>query len=107
MHYLNTTRLLRTAPSDQTIAELLAMLDTDIAPSAGTLPGLQSISWMLSHDRLTLQAFSGWANAEDPLRGERSAQHTTNGVRINELLGGLTAPQSHSYYELLAERRFG
>lgn len=106
MHYLNTTRHLNVPPSDETIDELLRMLNEEIVPSAATLDGLQSISWMLSHDRMTLQAFSGWLTHEDVLRAEHSSQHQTNGGRINDLLGGLAQPQGHSYYRLLGERKF-
>ena len=84
----------------------MTVLTDHIVPSAATLGGLQSISWMLSHDRMTLQAFSGWLSHEDVLRAERSEQHVRNGAIINELLGGLAAPQQHSYYRLLGEQKF-
>jgi hypothetical protein len=106
MHYLNTTRHLRTPPSDDTIEHLLKVLDEQIVPSAATLSGLQSISWMLSHDRLTLQAFSGWASHDEVLQAEQSPQHVRNGGIINDLLGGLASPQEHSYYRLLGEKKF-
>ncbi|TDV56417.1 hypothetical protein [Actinophytocola oryzae] len=106
MHYLNTTRHLITPPTDATIDELMTLLTERIAPSAATLSGLRSISWMLSHDRMTLQAFSGWESAEDLPRAENSDQHVNNGKIINELLGGLAQPQGHSYYRLLGERSF-
>jgi hypothetical protein len=106
MHYLNTTRHLVTAPSQATIDELMTLLTERIVPSAATLSGLRSISWMLSHDGLTLQAFSGWGAAEDLSRAEHSDQHVNNGKIINELLGGLAEPQTHSYYRLLGVRTF-
>lgn len=106
MHYLNTTRHLVTAPSEATITELMSLLTERIVPSAATLSGLRSISWLLSHDGKTLQAFSGWAAADDLARAEHSEQHVNNGKIINELLGGLASPQEHSYYRLLGERKF-
>jgi hypothetical protein len=106
MHYLNTTRHLQNPPSDETLDHLLKVLNEQIVPSAATLSGLQSIAWMLSHDRKTLQAISGWLSHDDVLRAEKSQQHVTNGGRINDLLGGLASPQEHSYYRLLGERKF-
>lgn len=106
MYFLNTTRHLASPPSDATIDHLLAVLEEKIVPSASSLPGMRSISWMLSHDRRTLQAFSGWESHEKVLEAERSPQHVTNGALINELLGGLASPQEHSYYRLLGEHRF-
>lgn len=106
MHYLNTTRHLITPPSDATIDDLMKLLTEQIVPSAATLSGLRSISWLLSHDGMTLQAFSGWGAAEDLSRAEHSDQHVNNGKIINELLGGLAGPQEHSYYRLLGERSF-
>ncbi len=107
MYYLNTTRHLVNPVDDATVARLMTLLTEDIAPKAATLEGLQSISWMLAQDRMTLQAFSGWQSAEDLPRAEQSDQHVKNGAVINELLGGLASPQAHSYYRLLGERTFG
>lgn len=106
MHYLNTTRHLRAPVSDELIMRLMKTLTDDIAPKAATLEGLRSISWMLSHDRLTLQAYSSWQSAEDLPRAEHSEQHVNNGRLINEMLGGLARPQEHSYYELIGDRSF-
>lgn len=106
MHYLNTTRHLKTPPTDETIEHLLTVLNEQIVPSAGTLSGLRSISWMLSHDRATLQAFSGWSSHDEVLMAEKSQQHVRNGGIINDLLGGLASPQEHSYYRLLGEHKF-
>lgn len=107
MYFLNTTRHLATPPSDELVAQLLGELEEKIVPSAATLGGLRSISWMLSHDRQTLQAFSGWDSHELVLAAEQSPQHVRNGARINELLGGLASPQEHHYFRLLGEHRFG
>jgi hypothetical protein len=102
VYYLNTTRHLKTPASDETVAQLLKLLDTEILPKASTLQGMRSIQWMLSTDAMTLQAFSGW-NAEGDLdRAQNSAQHTENGLVINDLLGGLSQPQGHSYYRELS-----
>jgi hypothetical protein len=106
MYFLNTTRHLATPPSDATVAHLLSVLEEKIVPSAASLAGIRSISWMLSHDGRTLQAFSGWASHEQVLEAEQSPQHVTNGAAINDLLGGLASPQEHSYYRLLGEHRF-
>lgn len=107
MYYLNTTRHLNTAPSDEVIGRLMTLLTDDIAPKAATLDGLQNISWLLSLDGMTLQAFSGWKSADDLPRAEHSDQHVNNGKIINELLGGLATPQEHSHFRLLGERSFG
>lgn len=106
MYYLSTTRHLKNPASDETVARLLALLNDEIAPSAATLEGLQNISWMLSQDGLTLQAYSGWQSADDLPRAENSAQHTNNGKIINELLGGLASPQEHGYFRSIAARSF-
>ena len=106
MYVLNTTRHLIAPASDETVGRLRRMLTEEIAPKAATLEGLRNISWMLSTDRMTLQAFSGWSHEDDLVRAERSAQHGQNGVVINELLGGLTQPQGHSYYRILGSREF-
>lgn len=102
MYYLNTTRRLKIPATDASIDELMALLASDILPKASTLEGMRSISWMLSTDRQTLQAFSGWGSEADLQRAQDSTQHRENGVVINELLGGLTEPQGHSYYRLLS-----
>lgn len=101
MYYLNTTRHLVSPADDATADRLMALLTEQVVPRASTLEGLHSISWMLSLDGRTLQAFSAWDAQEDLTRAEHSAQHTQNGPVINELLGGLSRPQEHSYYRLL------
>ena len=106
MHYLNTTRHLAQPPSDELLAQLVSELQEKIVPSAPSLAGMRSIAWMISHDRRTLQAFSGWDSHEMVLAAEKSPQHVTNSARINELLGGLASPQEHHYYRLLGEYRF-
>ncbi len=106
MYLLNTTRHLQTPASPDTLARLLKMLENEVAPSVTSVEGLQSISWMLSSDRQTLQAFSGWGAADGPATAERHPLHQSNSILINEMLGGLAEPQQHTYYELLAERSF-
>lgn len=103
MYYLNTTRHLQTPAGDEVVGRLMKMLTEEIAPKAATLEGLKNISWMLSLDGLTLQAFSGWGSADDLPRAENSEQHVNNGKIINEMLGGLASPQEHSYFRLLGE----
>ena len=107
MFYLNTTRHLITPADDSVIATLLHRLDTEIGPKAESLDGLRNLSWLVSTDRMTIQAFSGWGNAEDLPRAENSEAHRENGALIAELLGGLAEPQSHSYYQLIAARTMG
>lgn len=106
MFYLNTGRHLAHPASDETIARLLSMVDSEIVPKAASLAGMRSIAWMISTDRTWLQAFSGWDTAEDLPRAEHSAQHVENSKVIAELLGGLAEPQTHTHYQLLAEKRF-
>jgi hypothetical protein len=105
--YLNTTRHLVTPADDAVIATLLHRLDTEIGPKAESLEGLRSISWLVSTDRMTIQAFSGWDTAEDLPRAENSQAHRENGVLIADLLGGLAQPQGHSYYRLISSRTTG
>lgn len=105
-YYMNTTRYLKPPASDGVIAQLMMLLNEKIAPTTGEFDGLQNIAWLLSQDRLTLQAFSGWQSAEDLPRAEHSSQHINNGKLINELLGGLASPQEHTYFQLLARRTF-
>jgi hypothetical protein len=104
MYLLNTTRNLQTPATPETLARLVKMLESEVAPSVASVEGLQSISWMLSSDRQTLQAFSGWGTAEGPAAAERHPLHQSNSVLINDMLGGLVQPQQHTYYELLVER---
>jgi hypothetical protein len=105
--YLNTTRHLITPADDAVIANLLNRLDTEIGPKAESLAGLRSISWLVSTDRMTVQAFSGWDSAEDLPRAESSQAHRENGKLIAEILGGLAQPQGHSYYQLISSRTTG
>lgn len=104
MYYLNTTRHLLTPADDAVIANLLHRLDTEIGPKAESLEGLRSISWLISTDRMTVQAFSGWDSADDLKRAENSQAHRENGALIAELLGGLAQPQGHSYYQLISSK---
>jgi hypothetical protein len=104
VYYLNTTRQLLTPLPAEGVDRLVATLANQIAPGVSAAEGLQSISWMLSSDRLTLQAFSGWLSEDGPAKAEQHALHVSNSALINELLGGLAAPQQHSYYQLLVER---
>ena len=85
MFYLNTTRHLITPADDGVIANLLNRLDTEIGPKAESLAGLRSISWLVSTDRMTVQAFSGWDSAEDLPRAEGSQAHRENGKLIAEI----------------------
>jgi hypothetical protein len=59
---------------------------------------------MLSSDRLTLQAFSGWLTEDGPAKAEEHGLHVSNSALINELLGGLASPQEHTFYRLLVSR---
>ncbi|GLY88868.1 hypothetical protein [Actinoallomurus iriomotensis] len=107
MFYLNTTRHLVTPADDSVIARLVDRLDSEIGPKAESLDGLRSISWMVSLDRMTIQAFSGWDTAEDLPRAQNSTQHRENGLLIADLLGGLASPQEHSQYQLISSRKLG
>lgn len=104
MYYLNTTRQLRVPLSAEGVDRLVWTLTNQIAPGVAATEGLQSISWMLSSDRLTLQAFSGWLTEDGPAKAEQHELHVRNSALINELLGGLAAPQQHAYFQLLVER---
>lgn len=104
MFYLNTTRHLIAPADDAVVTRLRDRLDSEIGPKAETLEGLLSISWMVSLDGMTIQAFSGWGSAEDLRRAEGSPQHKENGALITDLLGGLAQPQGHSYYRLITSR---
>lgn len=107
MYYLNTTRQLRSPLSVQAVEQFVAMLTNEIAPGVAATEGLQSISWMLSSDRLTLQAFSGWLAPDGPALAEQHPLHKSNSIKINDMLGGLAVPQQHAYYQLLVERSVG
>jgi hypothetical protein len=104
VYYLNTTRQLRVPLSDDGLDRLVSTLTNQIAPSVTAAEGMKSISWLLSSDRLTLQAFSGWLTEQDPARGQQHPLHVSNSAIINELLGELAAPQQHTYYQLLTQR---
>jgi hypothetical protein len=104
MYYLNTTRQLRAPLPADGVDRLVSALASQIAPGVAATEGLQSISWMLSSDRLTLQAFSGWLTEDGPARAERHELHIRNSALINELLGGLATSQQHTHYRLLAQR---
>jgi hypothetical protein len=104
VYYLNTTRQLRVPLTPGGVDRLVTTLTDQIAPSVSAVEGLQSIAWLLSSDRLTLQAFSGWLTEDGPARAERHGLHVSNSALINELIGELTAPQQHTFYQLLAQR---
>ena len=104
MYYLNTTRQLRVPLTPGGVDRLVTTLTDQIAPSVSAVEGLQSIAWLLSSDRLTLQAFSGWLTEDGPAQGEQHGLHVSNSALINELLGELATPQQHTFYQLLAQR---
>jgi hypothetical protein len=104
VYYLNTTRQLRVPLTPSGVDRLVTTLTDQIAPSVSAVEGLQSIAWLLSSDRLTLQAFSGWRTEDGPAQGEQHGLHVSNSARINELLGELATPQQHTFYQLLAQR---
>lgn len=104
MYYLNTTRQLRAPLTAEGVERFVSALTSQIAPGVAATEGLQSVSWMLSSDRRTLQAFSGWLTEDGPAKAEHHELHVRNSTLINELLGGLAAPQQHTYYRLLVER---
>jgi hypothetical protein len=104
VYYLNTTRQLRVPLPADGVDRLVSALTNQIVPSVSAVEGLQSMSWMLSSDRLTLQAFSGWLTEDGPSQAEQHGLHVSNSVLINELLGGLAGPQQHTFYQLLAQR---
>lgn len=106
MHYLNTVRHLSTPASPETTERLRQLLVEQIIPSVENVEGMVSIAWLLSHDRRTLQAFSGWAEPQDAAAAEHNPVHATNSAIIKELLGGLAVPQEHYFYELLGQRSF-
>ena len=104
LYYLNTTRQLRVPLTADGVDRLVTTLTNQIAPSVSAVEEMQSIIWMLSSDRLTLQAFSGWLTEDGPARAEQHELHVRNSVLINELLGELATPQQHTFYQLLAQR---
>jgi hypothetical protein len=104
VYYLNTTRQLRVPLSADGVDRLISTLTNQIAPSVSQVDGLQSMSWLLSSDRRTLQAFSGWLAQDGPERAEHHPLHVSNSVLIKEALGELAEPQQHTFYRLLAQR---
>jgi hypothetical protein len=106
MYFLNTSRRLLTPATDATLDLLRGRID-GIADKAGTLGGMRSIAWLVSLDRTRMQAFSQFDTAGELETAEHSPQHVENSALIADLLGGLTEPQTHTYYELLSQRRFG
>lgn len=104
MYYLNTTRHLRTPLAEDGVERLISALTNQIAPGVAATQGLLSISWMLSSDRSTLQAFSGWATEDGPASAEHHPLHVSNSALINDMLGGLASPQEHTFYQLLVQR---
>ena len=106
MYFLNTIRHLQTPPDDHKLDELVAMLSEGIAGTAGTVPGIRSIMWILSQDRMTMQAFSGWSSWDDLPQAEHSDMHIKNSAIINDFMGGLRTPQEHQYYRLIGQRSY-
>jgi hypothetical protein len=107
VYYLNTTRQLLVPLTDDGVDRLVSALADKIAPGVAATEGLQSISWMLSSDRRTLQAFSGWLTEDGPAQAEQNPLHVSNSALINEMLGGLASPQQHTFYQLLVQRSTG
>ena len=106
VYYLNTVRHLQSPPDDKRVDELVAMLSEGIASSAGTLSGIRSIQWILSQDRMTMQAFSGWSSWDELPMAEHSEMHVRNSRTINDFMGGLHSPQEHHYYRVIGQRSF-
>ena len=107
LYYLSTTRQLVKPLTDEALAELVALLSTEIAPSAGQTPGIQNMSWMLSTDRTRFQSFSGWLSPDGPSVASENPTHLRNAERTTKLLGEFAVPPVTTFYELLVDQRFG
>ncbi|WP_236007750.1 hypothetical protein [Nakamurella leprariae] len=62
MFYLNTSRQLLRPADEATLAALRSRID-GIADTAGTLGGIRSIAWLVSLDRMRMEAFSAFDTA--------------------------------------------
>jgi hypothetical protein len=104
MYFLNTTRHLATPASDTTIDRLIERLTGGMTATLGS-SGVRSNAWLVSADRSTFQAFTGFDEADQVSGAERSPQHLANSAVINELLGGLSEVQQHNHYRLVLSRK--
>ncbi|SFS16728.1 hypothetical protein SAMN04487846_3357 [Microbacterium sp. cf046] len=101
MPFLITTRRPKRPLDHPTEALLADAIEGQIVPRASQHPGIISMLWSISADRLTLTVTTEWQTDADRDRALASQAHSQNGDVVNAILGDLVEPPRSDPWDLV------